>query len=48
MILQRRQPSDLKLSILDNRLLVHISNFYSPLGANLSDKFILWTKGVKQ
>lgn len=46
--LQRGQPSDYRLSMCDDRLLAHISQFYSPLGANRSLKFVLWTKGVKQ
>jgi hypothetical protein len=36
------------LSAHDHRLLLHISNFYSPLTSNISKKFVLWTKGVKQ
>jgi hypothetical protein len=46
--LQRRQPLSHKLSAHDHRLLVHISNFYSPLIASISEKFVLWTQGVKQ
>jgi hypothetical protein len=42
------QLSSHHLSAHDHRLLLHISNFYSPLTSNISKKFVLWTKGVKQ
>jgi hypothetical protein len=46
--LHNRQLSSHHLSDHDHRLLLHISNFYSPLTSNISKKFVLWTKGVKQ
>jgi hypothetical protein len=42
------QLSSHHLSVHDHRLLLHISNFYSPLMSNISKKFVLWTKRVKQ
>jgi hypothetical protein len=46
--LHSRQLSSHHLSAHDHQLLLHISNFYSPLTSNISKKFVLWTKGVKQ
>lgn len=46
--LQRRQPSEYRLTAQEYRLLDHISNFYSPLLASKSEKFVLWIQGVKQ
>jgi hypothetical protein len=42
------QPSVHQLSPREARLLSHVSNLYSPLLTSLSQKFVIWTKGVKE
>lgn len=48
-MLQLRLPASTEqLSIRDQRLLGHISEFYSPLVSNVSPKFVLWTRGIQE
>lgn len=42
------KPSTQSLGARDQRLLDHISNFYSPLISNISPKFVLWSRGMQK
>ena len=44
----RLPPTTSQLTILDKKLLEHISKFYSPLISNISPKFVLWTRGIQE
>jgi hypothetical protein len=44
----RLPPSSKQLTMRDQRLLDHISNFYLPLISNISPKFVLWTRGIQK